>query len=63
MLRSIKSIRKWVVGATKVVILLPLWLLVLPVRGDRVFRHYCWTLAGMRRSPFTKKAYVSCLLC
>jgi len=59
----LKTIRKDVIGVMKVLVLLPLWLLVLPMHRDRVFRHYSWTLDGFRRNPFTRKAYICCFVC
>lgn len=47
----------------KTVTLLPLWLIVLPIRRDPVFRHHDWTLGGMGRGPFRRQAYVIGVVC
>jgi hypothetical protein len=55
-----KTIYKSAISVVKVLVLLPLWLLLLPLRRDRIFRHYSWTLDGFRRGSFTKQAYFWC---
>ena len=54
---------KNIVGPVKVLALLPLWLLILPLRKDRIFRHYPWTLASFRRGAFSRMAYTCCFVC
>jgi hypothetical protein len=51
------------VRAIKTITLLPLWLIVLPVRRHPVFRHHDWTLDGMGRGPFRHQAYVIGAVC
>lgn len=51
------------VRLVKPIALLPLWLVVLPVRRGPVFRHHDWTLRGMSRGPFRRQAYVICAVC
>jgi hypothetical protein len=58
-----KKIRDNIIGPVKVLALLPLWLLVLPLRKDKIFRHYSWTLEGFRRGAFTRSAYACCFVC
>ncbi len=47
----------------KTITLLPLWLIVLPVRRHPVFRHHDWTLRGMGCGPFRRQSYVICAVC
>ena len=59
----LENIFKNIIGKVKLLTLLPLWLLILPFRKDKIFRHYSWTLDGFRRGAFTRKAYAWCFIC
>jgi hypothetical protein len=59
----LKKICNNIIGTVKVLALLPMWLLILPLRKDRIFRHYAWTLDGFRRGAFTRTAYACCFVC
>jgi hypothetical protein len=56
-------IMRSVVRLVKAITLLPLWLIVLPIRRDHVFRHHDWTLRGMGRGSFRRQTYVICAVC
>ena len=47
----------------KTVVLIPIWLVVMPVQRNHIFRYYSWKIADMHRSPFSKAAYVFSLIC
>jgi len=51
-------INRSLLRVVKTIALLPMWLLVLPVRRDRVFRHHSWTLHGIGCVTFRRRAYV-----
>ncbi|MGP8199421.1 MAG: hypothetical protein ACLQU4_07960 [Limisphaerales bacterium] len=58
-----KRILKNIIGVLKVFVLLPLWLLILPMRKHHVFRYYSWTLDQFRDFRFTRTAYIFCVAC
>jgi hypothetical protein len=47
----------------KSVFMLPLWLIVLPMRSDHAFRHHDWTVRGMGSGTFSRTAYFFCAVC
>jgi len=41
----------------KTVVLIPVWLVILPIRRDKAFRHYEQRLERLAHSPFSRTAY------
>jgi hypothetical protein len=47
----------------KTVVLIPIWLLILPLRRHHVFRYYDYKLDHLANTPFTRAAYVFSIAC
>ena len=41
----------------KTIVLIPVWLVILPIRQDKVFRHYEEPIERLAHSPFSRTAY------
>ncbi len=47
----------------KTVVLIPVWLVILPIRRDKAFRHYEQRLERLAHSPFSRTAYALSIVC
>jgi len=47
----------------KTVVLIPVWLVILPIRRDKAFRHYEERLERLAHSPFSRTAYAFSIVC
>ncbi len=44
-------------------VLIPVWLVILPIRRDKAFRHYEERIERLAHSPFSRTAYAFSIVC
>ncbi len=47
----------------KTIVLIPAWLVILPIRRDKAFRHYDERLDHLANTPFSRAAYIFSIVC